>query len=63
MDFQEDASRKRKIAATNFSVLNKMAIAILNTDKRKEPMRRKRQRASLSDDYLRTLIDNFQMDL
>jgi len=63
VDFQEDASRKRKNAATNFSVVNKMAIAILNADKKKEPMRRKRQRASLSDDYLRQLIDNFSLQL
>lgn len=63
VDFQEDASRKRKNAATNFSVVNKMAIAILNNDRKKEPMRRKRQRASLSDDYLRQLIDNFQLGL
>lgn len=63
VDFLEDASRKRKNAATNFSVVNKMAIAILGTDKKKEPMRRKRQRASLSDDYLRQLIDNFCLEL
>ncbi len=63
MDFLEDASRKRKNAATNFSVVNKMAIAILGTDKNKEPMRRKRQRASLSDDYLRQLIDSFSLEL
>ena len=62
VDFLEDASRKRKNAATNFSVVNKMAIAILGTDKKKEPMRRKRQRASLSDDYLRQLIDNFCLE-
>lgn len=59
VDFLEDASRKRKNAATNLSLANKMAIAILNADEKKEPMRRKRQRASLSDDYLRYLIDNF----
>ena len=63
VDFQEDASRKRKNAATNFSVVSKMAIAILGTDQKKEPMRRKRQRASLDDDYLRQLIDNFRMNL
>lgn len=63
VDFQEDASRKRKNAATNFSVISKMAIAILGTDQKKEPMRRKMQRASLSDDYLRQLIDNFRLNL
>lgn len=63
VDFQEDASRKRKNAATNFSLVSKMAIAILNTDEKKEPMRRKRQRASLSDGYLRYLIDNFCLKL
>ena len=63
VDFQEDASRKRKNAATNFSVVSKMAIAILGTDQKKEPMRRKRQRAALNDDYLRQLIDNFRINL
>ena len=63
VDFQEDASRKRKNAAINFSVISKMAIAILGMDQKKEPMRRKRQRASLSDDYLRQLIDSFSMNL
>ena len=63
VDFQEDASRKRKNAATNFSVVNKMAIAILGMDCDKVPLRRKRQRASMSDDYLRKLINNFCLKL
>lgn len=59
VDFLEDASRKRKNAATNFSIVNKMAMAILGANSDKIPLRRKRQRASMSDDYLRQMIDNF----
>lgn len=66
VDFQEDNARKRKNAATNFSLVTKMAIAILNSDDnggKKIPMRRKKQRAALSDEYLQQLIDNFYLDL
>lgn len=63
VDFDEDASRKRKNAATNFSLVSKMAMAVLRTDLKKEPLRRKMLRASLNDEYLRQLLDNFKMNL
>lgn len=60
MDFQEDKSRKRENAALNFSIINKMAISVLNCDKKKEPMVRKRQRAALNDEYLKSLLKNLE---
>ena len=58
VDFKEDSSRKRKNAAVNFSLINKIAMAILRLDTaKKEAWVRKRQRASLDDNYLRYLLD------
>ena len=49
---------KRKNAAVNFSLINKIAMAILRLDTaKKEAWVRKRQRASLDDNYLRYLLD------
>ncbi len=46
-----------------YAVKSAYPLGRLGTDKNKEPMRRKRQRASLSDDYLRQLIDSFSLEL
>lgn len=60
VDFQEDKSRKKKNAAINFSLINKMAMAILSFDKKKEPLRRKRQRAALKEEYLKQLLGKLE---
>lgn len=60
VDFQEDKSRKKKNAAINFSLVNKMAMAILSFDKKKEPLRRKRQRAALKEEYLKQLLGKLE---
>lgn len=60
VDFQEDKSRKKRNAALNFSLVNKMAMAILSFDRKKEPLRRKRQRAALKDEYLKELLGNLE---
>lgn len=63
VDFQEDKSRKKKNAAVNFSLINKMAIAILSLDQKKQPLKRKRQRAALSEEYLRDLLGRMKETL
>ena len=52
--------RKKKNAAINFSLVNKMAMAILSFDKKKEPLRRKRQRAALKEEYLKQLLGKLE---
>ena len=63
VDFKEDDSRKRRNAAINFSLLCKMAMAILGTDKKKRTMKSKRYEALLDENYFRGLLDNFAMQI
>lgn len=56
--FQEDASRKRtKHAAQNFSLINKVALTILNEDQTHNcSLRRKKNRAAFDSSYLKKLL-------
>lgn len=56
VNFNEDYGRKRKIAAQNFSLLNKIALAILKNNPSKRPVNRKRKVAGWNNDYLRELL-------
>lgn len=57
--FQEDADRKRrKNAAQNFSLINKVALNIIKNDKTKTcSMKRKRKIAAMDISYLQTLMN------
>ena len=56
VDFDEDSTRKKKNAAKNFSLISKMAIAILSLDKSKRPFSRKRMRMAMDDDYFKSML-------
>lgn len=58
VDFDEDDTRKKKNAAKNFSLISKMAIAVLSLDKSKLPFSRKRMKMCMDDNYFRTMLDN-----
>lgn len=56
VNFKEDADRKRNNAAQNFSLLGKVALAILKNDGTKRPLNRKRLFAGWNDEYLWKLL-------
>lgn len=56
VDFDEDSTRKKKNAAKNFSLIAKMAIAILSLDKSKKPFSRKRMRMAMDEDYFKSML-------
>lgn len=55
--FNEDATRKKKNAAINFSLINKIALAIVKKDESKGSLKGKRKRAGWDDSYLEKLLD------
>ena len=57
VDFHEDDTRKKRNAAKNFSLICKMAIAILSLDKTKLPMSRKKQKMALNEQYFREMME------
>lgn len=57
--FNEDKGRKMMNSAQNYSVLTKMALAILKKDKSKMPMTDKRLLAGWNDNFMKSLIDQF----
>lgn len=64
VDFMEDSSRKRKNAAINFSLVNKIAMAVLGMEtSKKEAWVRKKQRAALDDGYMRKLLSFLPSEL
>ena len=61
MTFNEDRQRKRnKMAAQNFSLVNKIALNILKKDKSKGSIKSKRLKAGWDNNFLLKLI-TFQM--
>ena len=54
---EEDAQKKKKNAARNFSVLNKIAMTQLKNNKRKASLKGKRKMAGWSDEFLAELLD------
>lgn len=60
VDFREDESRKRKNAAKNFSLIRKMAIAILSLDKSKISFNRKRFRMLAKEEYFHSMLTKLQ---
>lgn len=64
VDFMEDSSRKRKNAAINFSLVNKIAMTVLGMEtSKKEAWVRKKQRAALDDGYMRKLLSILHNEL
>lgn len=57
--FNEDKGRKMMTSAQNYSLLTKMALAILKNDKRKMAMTDKRLMAGWDDNYMETLVRRF----
>lgn len=55
--FNEDATRKKKNAAVNFSLLNKIALAAVKKDSSKGSLKGKRKRAGWDDSFLENLLD------
>lgn len=55
--FNEDATRKKKNAAINFSLLNKIALAAIKNDNSKGSFKGKRKRAGWNDAFLEKLLD------
>jgi predicted transposase YbfD/YdcC len=57
MVFREDEQRKRtKNAATNFAIIRKIALNLLNKDTCKESLRSKRLKAGWDKEYLIELL-------
>lgn len=56
VNFHEDYTRKKNVAAQNFSLLAKIALAALKNNKRKKPINRKRKVAGWDNEYLWELI-------
>lgn len=63
VDFDEDKTRKKKNAAKNFSLISKMAIAILSLDKSKLPFSRKRMRMAMDENYFKSMLNNLYLNL
>ena len=63
VDFDEDSTRKKKNAAKNFSLISKMAIAILSLDKSKKPFSRKRMRMAMDEEYFKSMLKIPNTDL
>ena len=57
VSFNEDSQKKKKNAAQNFSVLNKIAMTQLKNNKRKASLKGKRKMAGWSDEFLAELLD------
>lgn len=55
--FNEDSTRKKKNAAMNFSLLNKIALAAIKKDESKGSLKGKRKRAGWDDSFLEHLLD------
>lgn len=58
VSFNEDDDRKRMNSAQNYSVLNKMAIAVLKTQESKASMNRRRMMLGWDDDAMEGIIHN-----
>ncbi len=56
--FNEDATRKRKNAAVNFSLLNKIALAAIKNNNEKGSLKGKRKRAGWEEAFLQQLLDD-----
>lgn len=56
VNFNEDQTRKKDTAARNFSLLAKIALAVLKKDTRKAPINRKIKMAGWDNDYLWSLL-------
>lgn len=56
--FNEDDDRKRKNSAQNYSIINKMVLAVLKNkeEKKKTPIKTKRMKAGWSEEYLKSLL-------
>lgn len=63
VDFDEDGTRKKRNAAKNFSIISKMAIAILSMDKSKMPFSRKRMRMAMDDGYFKSMLNKLYENL
>lgn len=57
--FNEDKGRKMMTSAQNYSLLTKMALAVLKKDNRKMAMTDKRLMAGWDDKYMETLVRQF----
>ena len=57
VSFNEDSQKKKKNAAQNFSLLNKIAMTQLKNNKRKASRKGKRKMAGWSDEFLAELLD------
>lgn len=57
VSFNEDSQKKKKNAAQNFSLLNKIAMTQLKNNKRKASLKGKRKMAGWSDEFLAELLD------
>ena len=57
VSFNEDSQKKKKNAAQNFSLLNKIAMTQLKNNKRKASLKSKRKMAGWSDEFLAELLD------
>lgn len=55
----EDLSRKKMNSAVNYSLITKMALAVLKNNKDKIPVKRKRLKAGWDDDYMENLVLEF----
>ena len=58
VNFMEDMDRKKNNAAQNFSLLCKIALAVLKNDDMKRPINRKRLFAGWKDEYLWKLLNS-----
>lgn len=56
VNFNEDQTRKKNVAARNFSLIAKIALAVLKKDTRKAPINRKIKMAGWDNDYLWELL-------
>lgn len=57
VSFNEDSQKKKRNAAQNFSLLNKIAMTQLKNNKRKASLKGKRKMAGWSDEFLAELLD------
>ncbi|MCD8262117.1 MAG: hypothetical protein LUD15_12110 [Bacteroides sp.] len=58
ISFREDNTRKIGNAAQNFSVISKMALALLKKDERKVGIASKRKRSGWDNEYLEQIFKN-----
>lgn len=57
--FGEDLSRKKMNSAVNYSLVTKMALAVLKNNNDKTPLKRKRLKAGWDDSYMEKLVLDF----